>query len=105
MDQKPSPSNYDLLESKYASRSVDLIQWWTESENNMADYNIYMEEEFSSTRFVCVLLALLVTVGVGGGVYTSFKGSETPTQSWLSLTAILSSIILVGLAPVLTRKL
>jgi hypothetical protein len=64
-----------------------------------------MEEEFSSARFVCVLLALLVTVGFGGSIYTSFKGSETPTQSWLSLTAILSSIILFGLAPVLMRRL
>jgi hypothetical protein len=71
----------------------------------MADSSIYMEEEFSSARFVCMLLALLLSVGSGGVVYVSFKGSETPTQSWLSLTAILTSIILFGLAPVVMRKL
>jgi hypothetical protein len=71
----------------------------------MADETVYMEEEFSSTRFVCILTVLLVIVGLGGSVYTSLKGSETSTQSWLSLITIISSIILFGLCPVLLRKL
>jgi hypothetical protein len=64
-----------------------------------------MEEELSPTRLICVLAVVFLLVGSAGSVFTVVKGYETSTQSWLTLTAILSSIILLGLLPILTRKM
>jgi hypothetical protein len=64
-----------------------------------------MEEEFSPIRLIGVLIVVFLCVGSGGSVFTAIKGSETSTQSWLALTAILSSIVLLGLSPILTRKI
>ena len=105
MVKKPSASSYDILESKYGSRSADLIQWWTENEDSVTDLKIYMEEEFSAIRFVSVLVLLLIIVGLGGSLYISKTSSEPSNKSWLSLTTILLSVILFGLSPVLFRKL
>jgi len=64
-----------------------------------------MEEEFSPSRLFVVLAVVFLCVGTGGSVFIAVKGSEASTQSWLSLLAILSSIVLLGLLPILTRKI
>lgn len=64
-----------------------------------------MGERFSALRFVCIIVGLLFISVSAGSVFVSYKGSQTSTQSWLSLVSIIFSLMLVTLTPLTLRKL
>ncbi|KAJ0135654.1 Uncharacterized protein HZ326_21319 [Fusarium oxysporum f. sp. albedinis] len=66
---------------------------------------LYMEERFSSVWFGCVVFLLLASAAIGGSIFTSYKGNETSTQSWLAVVSLLFAVLFFGLSPCMTRRL
>jgi hypothetical protein len=80
------------------SRSADIVRWRQEHPDPTAPI-LYMDEEFSSVRFGCVAFMLFSSTAIGGSVFVSYKGYETPTQSWLAVVSLVFAVLFFGLYP------
>jgi hypothetical protein len=92
------------LDVKFGLRSADVIAWLQDYQDTSTSV-IYIEEVFSPIRLGFIALLLASFILIGGSVFTSQKGRETSTQSWLAVTSILVTVLLFGLSPWLARKI
>ena len=96
-DQKTSSHGYVLLDSRFSSRSANIIHWYTSSGSPSGD-TLYVEKKFSS-RFRWLVAAIVTLLAIGGGVFVYLRGYDSSTQNWLALAAIIAAVILFLLSP------
>jgi hypothetical protein len=94
--QKTTTSGYDILEARLSTRSADILHWYCSSGVPSAQ-TLYIEEVFSRSRFGWCLAALGLFVTVGGGIFVYLRGSDSSTQNWLALGAIILVLVLSAL--------
>ena len=66
---------------------------------------LYMDEQVSSARIVCVAVAFLLSAVVGAGAYVVCKSNDPSTQNWLTWVALIYAVLLAFLFLIGMRKL